>query len=457
MSQDLFEHDFEVDLTEKENAYVVDDVQWTYINDINAMNYATGYVNWTNIAVVGSSVNKQYSWANAYVSIPYQVAILPDGGTNGLAMVISPANVNAMSVKNYLNFVDWQTIKFNGVQCNGSYCYNLYSNEKVKQMNVDQYKLISNMIGHAFDTENSLSLLAGVGEVNNNIVTPATALGYRPQSTVNKGHLERCKTTNTDLTSNVNCTATNFYGANLGLRDNEFQGGIVYQGTDGILFQGFANIPLALLHPFFAEMPSVASSTGFELRLQLNIARENSWQVNYDNNLNAIGMNINQVIGNTCPFLLSQPSTDGSTGLRVSQKGAFAGGSLTIKSQIGWGAMSGGNATGIYAQQASAPACRIVIPAISFTSEYVKKIIAHPQYTLKYNDYYVDHDEGKKQGDTVSRLFNVQLSKVRKLYIIPFLSAKQAVGNPLGVATLPCPAYNSPLSSAPTTYNLFTM
>ena len=56
-------------------------------------------------------------------------------------------------------------------------------------------------------------------------------------------------------------------------------------------------------------------------------------------------------------------------------------------------------------------------------------------------DYYVDMDEGKEQGSQVSRLFNVQLSRVRTLYIIPFLS---------GSATIPSP-FNSPISSAPTT------
>ena len=56
-------------------------------------------------------------------------------------------------------------------------------------------------------------------------------------------------------------------------------------------------------------------------------------------------------------------------------------------------------------------------------------------------DYYIDSDLGKLQGTSVSRLFNVQLSRVRNLYIIPFLS---------GSTTVPSP-FNSPLSSAPIT------
>ena len=48
-------------------------------------------------------------------------------------------------------------------------------------------------------------------------------------------------------------------------------------------------------------------------------------------------------------------------------------------------------------------------------------------------------DEGRLQGTQVLRLFNFQLSGVRTLYIIPFLS---------GTATVPSP-FNSPISSSP--------
>jgi hypothetical protein len=56
-------------------------------------------------------------------------------------------------------------------------------------------------------------------------------------------------------------------------------------------------------------------------------------------------------------------------------------------------------------------------------------------------DYYVDIDEGKEQGAQVSRLFNVQLSRVRTLYVIPFLSGSATVASP----------FNSIISSAPIT------
>jgi hypothetical protein len=74
------------------------------------------------------------------------------------------------------------------------------------------------------------------------------------------------------------------------------------------------------------------------------------------------------------------------------------------------------------------PAYRIHLPTISFTSDYIKVIANAPQYSLKYNDYYVDTDLNQKQaGGTVSRLFNTQLTRPRILYIIPFLAQSNFV------------------------------
>ncbi len=224
-----------------------------------------------------------------------------------------------------------------------------------------------------------------------------------------------------------------------------------------MVFQGVANIPLSELHNFFQQMPSVASSTGFELRLQTNLSRENSYTTRYG----AIAVSPStvanipdlvtsqQIVGHCCPFLLSNPSggttgasgTCGSTGLAINNTAINAGATITVKACIGWLNTTGQlNAEGKFPGSIGNP-CRIFIPSVNYNNDYIKQIIQQPQYSLKYEDYYIDVDEQKEQGSSVSRLFNVQLSRVRNLYIIPFLS---------GSATVPSP-FNSPISSAPTT------
>jgi hypothetical protein len=154
-------------------------------------------------------------------------------------------------------------------------------------------------------------------------------------------------------------------------------------------------------------------------------------------------------VGHCCPYLLSNPSgytsgaTGGPTGLTINTLAAIPNEStITIRSYIGWGNtlnLTGGTLGNI--SWGNANPCRIYLPSINFNNSYIKQIVQNPQHSLKYLDYYVDIDEGKEQGSSISRLFNVQLSRVRTLYIIPFLS---------GSGTVPSP-FNSPISSAPIT------
>jgi hypothetical protein len=326
-------------------------------------------------------------------------------------------------------------------------------NERIKQYNTDKFRLYGDIMNHEWDTGSGISYSATIGERNNNTL-PLTSLsaGMNPANIVNEGHLARCAKTNIDITATTSSSLASFFGTNnTSLRDTGNQNALVYNNTDGLVFQGTAIIPLSELHDFFKNMSSVASSTGFELRLQSNLSRENSYVTKYG----AIGAGVTtanvpiavtsqQIVGHCCPFLLANPSggttvgASGSTGLSINNVAAIATDStITVKACIGW-TNNTGQLTTQFAGTASNP-CRIFLPAINYNNDYIKRIVQNPQYSLKYLDYYVDIDEGKTQGSQVSRLFNVQLSRVRTLYIIPFLS---------GSATVPSPFF-SPISSAP--------
>jgi hypothetical protein len=138
--------------------------------------------------------------------------------------------------------------------------------------------------------------------------------------------------------------------------------------------------------------------------------------------------------------MVANPSVNGSTGIAI-QANTTAAASITARSFIGWTTDNLGlSITGFTGT--TVPACRIHLPTISFTGDYIRDIAEKPQYSLKYNDYYVDTDLAKKQTETISRLFNTQLTRPRILYIIPFL-AQSTVTN-----TYPS-ALTSPLSSSP--------
>jgi hypothetical protein len=154
MSNNLFQFNFEHDQQPTENSYPVSDCQWVYINDINQNNYSNGFINFTNVSVIGSSVEKQYLWSQAFLSIPYTITVVP----TGMQLVADDSNVNALSVKSYASFIDWVSDKFNGVSCTRNSYYNhLVMNERIKTYNTDKYKLYGDIMAHEFDNGYGIS------------------------------------------------------------------------------------------------------------------------------------------------------------------------------------------------------------------------------------------------------------------------------------------------------------
>jgi hypothetical protein len=417
-------------------------------------NYSNGYINFTNINLGGSSIDKTYSFSNAYLTIPYTIVVANDG-TNIRFKVEDQANIYAASLKSSACIVDWISCKFDGAQLTrSSYHNHLMMNEKLKTYNNDKFKIYGDIMGHTWDNGAGINYVpTGVGEVNNNILAPTTSVGtggLNPTQQVNSGHIERCRK-NVDTTKRVNSSLNTFLSTNdtdnINLRDNMHQSALVFSNADTIIFQGIATIPLSQLHSVFESIPTLSSINGFDLRLQCNLAREKFYTMSYPTGTGTTSflpssVTVVQSIGKICPIMVANPSTNGSTGIAI-QTATAAVSSITARSFIGWTVDNLGlSITGF--SSPTAPPCRIHLPTISFTSDYIKDIANAPQYSLKYNDYYVDTDLAKKQTETISRLFNTQLTRPRILYIIPFL-AQSTVTN-----TYPS-CLTSPLSSAPIT------
>jgi hypothetical protein len=208
MSNNLFQFNFQDDQQEKENSYPISDVQWIYINDINQGNYSNAYVNFTNVSVIGSNVEKQYLWSQGYLTIPYTITVL---ATN-LQFTTDDANVNALSIKSYATFVDWLSIKYYEVSCSrNSYFNHLVMNERIKSYNTDKYKLYGDILCHAWATGLGISYSSTIGERNNNTLPTNLTTGSNPANIVNQGHLDRCSKTNIDLTNTAHSSLASFF------------------------------------------------------------------------------------------------------------------------------------------------------------------------------------------------------------------------------------------------------
>ena len=394
--------------------------------------------------------------------ILYSIILTADGITNGLRFdVEDQANTYAACLKSSACIVDWVSCKFDGAQLTrSSYHNHLMMNEKIKTYNNDKFKIYGDIMGHAWDNDYGINYIPlNLGEVNNSVVAPTTSIGtggLNPTQQVNSGHIERCRKNNIDVTKRTNSSLNTFLSNtdadNTLLRDNVHQNALVHATATSLVYQGIATIPLSQLHDVFEKIPSLSSINGFDLRLQCNMSRENTYTLSYAALASGVATPTSvasiQSIGKCCPVMVCNPSTDGTSGLNVTTYTVAS--FITVKCLIGWTTsdfVSGGPSM-------TAPACRIHLPTISFTSEYIKDIAQNPQYSLKYNDYYVDSDLNQKQfGGTVSRLFNTQLTRPRILYIIPFLAQSNVVAatNPETNNRVYPAALTSPLSSAPIT------
>ena len=459
--------------------YPASDIQWIYINDNNQGNYANGWVNWSNVSLIGSSSDKYFDWSQAYAVIPYGVVLTASGAgvpsfgnTNGANFTHSPENVFACIPKGNHHLIDLVQAKFGGVSINRNSNYNnFYINETFKSQNVDQAKLLGDIMCSYLDSADSYAIDATLGDVNNRLTGKPTNLssGNNATTFANDGLLKRALKGNHDNTAyavntsvfNTSATHTNTALLNslstglVGVYDSTGATPVANGSTNRItrlVFQYVATVPLNEVNDFFAKLPSVQSSLGFELRTQLNVASNNTWTINYNGATAGVeflpsSIVANQSVGNTCPFMVAPASNtiSGNAGLglgmAVNATSATAW-SLAVNPFIGYFGNSPALNNGLPSGSTSLP-CRIYVPQINYTPSYSRMILDQPSSKVLYNDFYVDMilNQNTASSNQVTRLFNVNLSRVRTMYIIPYLSSK---------ANTPV-SYRSPLSSAPTT------
>lgn len=446
------------------NNYSCSDKQYIYINDLNQYNYANGWINFTNVNIIGNVTEKFLDWSQAYEVIPIENTLTISAGNT-----FAPTweNAAAVSLKAVHHLLDLANIRYNGVTINrGSYGVNLLANEKFKKMSADEYRLVGDLMNHAWDSADSYSAVPDniILESNNDLVPPAVGAGaaagdavsaygrYRggvnKGAFINEGLQTRIGKYNAEPTSSANNNYAKVFYSDAQFTDcaqSYCVTDLTQANLTSITFRYIVHIPLCKVHDFFQQMPAVGNAQGFELRQQLNCASNNSWKLSYNNASPPVLTNIssNQSVGRTCPWLVASPTrvtvnggnVTGAVGSGLAVV-AGAGFDLTLTSQIGWG--TGGTSSPFPA--------RIYVPLINYTPSLTQMLLSQPKFDVLYNDYYIDTILNKAGGSQITQLFSAQLSRPRTLYIIPFFSTSNVAG-----AITPI---QSPISSAPTTCSL---
>jgi hypothetical protein len=217
-----------------------------------------------------------------------------------------------------------------------------------------------------------------------------------------------------------------------------------------------AIIPLRMLSQFFRELPMLGSLSQMELRLMLNISQSNSWSATYA--APAAGTNIHipastnasQSVGDTCPFLLTNPATAAGLGMRVVGNNP----TFTVTSNVGfYNSMPVGNlvayGTGYRVLAIPSIGCSLWVPSVALNDPMREALLHKRTKTILYNDFQSDFTLTSIQPSArVQRLLTYAVGRLRKLYVIPFLNPSCG-----SVAATPNPR-QSLLSSAPNTCSI---
>lgn len=477
---------FEVEQVKNENIFACSDVATVNVPDSNQFNYSTGWINFNNTSLQGNDTKRVLELSQAVVTVPFGCVLSVKSSTadivsfgtktGGGAYRHSAQNVFAVAPKAYHHIFNQVSNKFGGKIINQSNEYfNYYLNEKLKGLNTDQYEILGDMLDLSYDSSDSYQYDANLLEYNNNTIEGDLTVGNVPSKYINKGHIERMRKLNHDWLSNASVLSNTKVFNNTVVQDTYATGLIAVCDSNGVLanpngdnanpiqylvFQYVATVPLMFLSEFYEKIQSVVTLAQFELRLQTNLATNNSWSIvcgeqsaDGSKDLPIDSIVSNASVGNTCPFMVSPPSgTDGKTGLTIFCAKKEAKPQITLKPFIGYYGNQLGNlaislGSGLPNGQPSMYPCQIWIPSVAYNASYQEVIVKMEPQTLLYNDFIVDTTHTDIPGGTqVQKLLTYQTGRLRKLYILPYFSNK-------GVAKA-CDPRQSLISSAPNTCSI---
>ena len=271
-----------------------------------------------------------------------------------------------------------------------------------------------------------LSILPqGLGECNNVI---SKGSGFNPKDgyqaingVVNQGRYSRMMSTSYDTTFAGNPVST--YYQNGAGATNLFKNFISQNDTNGVTYQIFATLPMALLHDFFDKLP-ISRGLAVRLNMYLNTGITLQESVTSTQHLSFTSINIPR---QTCPFMISPIGDDSVYGSGLNLLPANTG-SLTYTLKIG---------------NASLSNCRFYASMYTFTPQTESLYISSPERTILYNDVvqYVLPNIGPNAS--VNSLITSGISRLRGFLMVPIINQNSNVCGLDGK--------QSPFSSCPAT------
>ena len=403
-----------------------------YISDSNNGSYSSGQIQ-LDLSTFANS-NRYLNWKESVLVIPIVLTMSDDGTT------ISTDNENnfALSLKNGVHHLinSMSLMLTNNEVIPVQSFNNLLVNYKLLTSftPADEENLADTLL-FSKDTAYSATWDSARGVVNNSIVATQQSIDtFLPGTTTlnyNKGRVRRMLNTSFDASANLGSTG-NFTTKALITGVGKSQ---VYEKTTSLITHHIlATIPMRFLHDFFDKIFLMKNAY---YRLCINTHLPSSATIAYTT-APAVGATVSvSTPYGVCPFQISEVSA-GGTGFKKSATAS----NITVRCGI---VSAGTSATSFQ----GLTSCRLYGCLIEMTPALERQYLSSPVKKLLYNDILSYNTiTGIASGASVNSLLTPSLSRLRTLYIFPFIT-KSANG------TLAIAPMNSPFDSAPGTCSPF--
>ena len=417
-----------------ETAFDINRKDYVWVTDSNNGSYSSGQIQ-LDLSTFANS-NRYLNWKESHLVIPIVLTMSDDSTTIDTGV----ENNFALSLKNGVhNLINSMSLMLTNNEVISVQSFNnLLVNYKILTSftPADEENLADTLL-FSKDTAYSATFDSARGVVNNSLVATSQGIDtFLPGTTTltyNKGRVRRMLNTSFNAGEGIGATS-NFTTRALITGVGKSQ---VYEKTSSLItYHILATIPMRFLHDFFDKAPLMKNAY---YRLVINTHLPTSATIAYTT-APAVGstVSVNSPYG-VCPFQISEVSSAGGLGFKKTTTAS----NITVRCGI----VSAGTAATSFQGLTS---CRLYGCLMEMSPQMERQYLSSPVRKVLYNDFLSFNTiTGIASGATVNSLLTPSLSRLRTLYIFPFIT-KSANG------TLAIAPMNSPWDSAPGTCSPFS-
>lgn len=475
---------YERDNIKQTNEHICQGVKYTTISDSNLYNYQAGNIMFDgrSLGSTSSGSSCMFELNQSYLTVPFGCVLKIDsadtsiGTKTGSNYTFDQRAVEAISVKNFQHLFDNIKIQLGGkAVLNGTSNHNIFLTEKLKSLPEDKLKMISDFTNLTWDSSESYSadVTSPVLEKNNQTISLKSDF---LNSSVNRGHLDRMKKSNRNFIDQKSGlyklysgnTFNNSHESGLiGVYD--ISGNLVSTGTSTnpittLVFQYLVHVPLCLISDFFASFPSVVLLPNLNFTFNTNLSRNSTWGVEYGAVDATTGIfpetavTSSATLSNACPFMVSQlfsseiveavtspvygvdvdftnktvtPAKSQYLSSRVRglpiwvKTPATTKPKLSVTPFIGYYTPQSLPSTLLTVNNLLTPImpCQLRLCTVTYAPQVVQSIMNNPNKMILYNQFQCDTSlRERPSGSHCDTTLYLSLSRLRKLYVIPYFS-----------------------------------